>query len=62
MTTTNPSSEEKSGRSGDEAMRLLKEISRKVDYVITMLREEELRFPYHSTFMETEQYDRDRTR
>ena len=52
MTTTNPVSEEKSGRTGDEAMLLLKEISQKVDYVITMLREEELRFPYHRTFME----------
>ena len=58
MTTKNPVADEKSARNGDEAIRLLKEINQKVDYVIKMLREEELRFPYHRTFVETEQSDR----
>ncbi len=62
MTTKNPVSEEKSARTSDEALRLLKEINQKVDYVIKMLREEELRFPYHRTFVEAEQSDRDQRR
>jgi len=58
MTTRNRVSEEKSGRPGDEVIRLLKEISQKVDYVIKILREEELCYPYHRTFVETYQLDK----
>ncbi len=32
---------------------LLKSIDQKVDYIITLLKEEELRFPYHQTFMDS---------
>jgi hypothetical protein len=54
MTTKKPVSEEISGRTEDDILRMLKEISQKVDYVIKMLREEELRYPYHRTFVESE--------
>jgi hypothetical protein len=54
MTPKKSISEEKSGHSGDDLIHLLKEINQKVDYVIKMLREEELRYPYHRTFVESE--------
>ena len=40
----------------------LKEINQKVDYVIKMLREEELRFPSTRTFVENEHSDREQKR
>jgi len=34
---------------------MLESINQKVDYVIKLLKEENLRFPYHQTFMDTYQ-------
>ena len=34
---------------------LLEAINQKVDYLIELLKEESLRFPYHQTFMDTYQ-------
>ena len=37
---------------------LLKTINQKVDYVISLLKEDELRFPYHQTFLDSYNIDR----
>ena len=37
---------------------LLKSIDQKVDYIITLLKEDELRFPYHQTFLDSYNIDR----
>ncbi len=34
---------------------LLESINQKVDYIIKLLKEEDLRFPYHQAFMDTYQ-------
>ena len=37
---------------------LLKSIDQKVDYIISLLKEDELRFPYHQTFLDSYNIDR----
>jgi len=37
---------------------LLETIDQKVDYIINLLKEEELRFPYHQTFLDSYNIDR----
>ena len=37
---------------------LLETIDQKLDYIISLLKEEELRFPYHQTFLDSYNIDR----
>jgi len=55
MTTKDIGSGERSGILENEVKELLQELNQKVDYIIEMLREEELRYPYHQSFLDTYQ-------
>jgi len=45
--------EQKIGIIENEVKELLQELNQKVDYIIEMLREEDLRYPYHQSFVDT---------
>ena len=53
MTTKDIGSEVRKGTTENKAIQLLQELNQKVDYIIEMLREEELRYPYHQSFLDT---------
>jgi len=55
MTTKDIGSEERSGIRENEVNELLLELNQKVDYIIEILREEELRYPYHQSFLDNYQ-------
>jgi len=55
MTTKDIGSGERSGMIENEVKELLQQLNQKVDYIIEMLREEELRYPYHQSFLDTYQ-------
>ena len=55
MTTKDIGSEERSGIRENDVKELLQELNQKVDYIIEILREEELRYPYHQSFLDTYQ-------
>ena len=55
MTTKDIGSEVRKGTTENKAIQLLQELNQKVDYIIEMLREEELRYPYHQSFLDTYQ-------
>jgi hypothetical protein len=59
MTKKHAASRQKDRPVDEEVKRLLVEINQKVDYmkvdyIIEMLRDEELRYPYHRTFVASE--------
>ena len=37
----------------DEAMKLLKEVNQKLDYIVKLLREEEYKYPFHNNYLDT---------
>ncbi len=55
MTTKDIGSGKRSGIIENEVKELLQELNQKVDYIIEMLREEELRYPYHQSFLDSYQ-------
>ncbi len=55
MTTKDIGSGERSGVRENGVKELLLELNQKVDYIIEILREEELRYPYHQSFLDTYQ-------
>jgi len=55
MTTKDIGSGVKKGIRENDVKELLQELNLKVDYIIEMLREEELRYPYHQSFLDTYQ-------
>ncbi len=48
-------SEVRKGIIENEVKELLQELNQKVDYIIEMLREDDLRYPYHQSFLDTYQ-------
>ena len=62
MTTKDICSELKKGIRENDVKELLRELNQKVDYIIEMLREEELRYPYHQSFLDTYQNNRNNNR
>ena len=55
MTNKHIGSEARNGLEENEVRELLQELNQKVDYIIEILREEELRYPYHQSFLDTYQ-------
>jgi len=55
MTTKDIGSEVRKGIRENDVRELLLELNQKVDYIIEILREEELRYPYHQSFLDTYQ-------
>jgi len=55
MTTKDIGSEVRNGIMENGVKELLLELNQKVDYIIEILREEELRYPYHQSFLDTYQ-------
>ena len=55
MTTKDIGSGERIGIRENGVKELLLELNQKVDYIIEILREEELRYPYHQSFLDTYQ-------
>jgi len=53
MTNKSIDSEKRSGMEEKEVKELLQELNQKVDHIIEMLREEELRYPHHQYFLDT---------
>ncbi len=62
MTTKDIGSELKKGIRENDVKELLQELNQKVDYIIEILREEELRYPYHQSFLDTFQKNRNHNR
>jgi len=60
MTTKHIGSEERSDIKENEVNELLQQLNQKVDYIIEILREEELRYPYHQSYVDTYQENRNR--
>ena len=56
MTQTNKTLKKNENNNQDEAMKLLNEINNKLDYVIKLLREEEYKYPFHSSYNDTYKY------
>ena len=56
MTQTNKTLKKDENNYQDEAMELLNEINKKLDYVIKLLREEEYKYPFHSSHIDTYNY------
>ena len=52
MTTKNKTLKNNENNFQDEAMKLLKEVNQKLDYIIKLLREEELKYPYHNYYQD----------
>ncbi len=55
MTTKDIGSGKRSGVRENGVKELLLELNQKVDYIIEILREEDLRYPYHQSFLDTYQ-------
>ncbi len=55
MTTKHIGSEKRNGIEEIEVNELLQQLNQKVDYIIEILREEELRYPYHQSYVDTYQ-------
>ncbi len=55
MTTKGIGSEVRKGIRENDVKELLQELNQKVDYIIEILREEELRYPHHQSFLDTYQ-------
>ena len=55
MTTKDIGSGKRRGVRENDVRELLQELNQKVDYIIEKLREEELRYPYHQSFLDTYQ-------
>jgi hypothetical protein len=53
MTTANKTLKNYKNNNQDEAMKLLLEVNNKLDYIIKLLREEEYKYPYHNSYIET---------
>ena len=51
MTTANKTLKNNKNNNQDEAMKLLKEVNKKLDYIIKLLREEELKYPFHNNYI-----------
>lgn len=51
MTTANKKLKNNKNNHQDETMKLLKEVNKKLDYIIKLLREEELKYPFHNNFI-----------
>ena len=62
MTTKDIGSEVRKGIRENGVKELLLELNQKVDYIIEILREEELRYPYHQSFLDTYQNNRNNNR
>ena len=52
MTTKHIGSEKRSSITENEVQALLLELNKKVDYLIELIREDELRYPYHQSFLD----------
>ena len=55
-TLTNESLKNESYHKKDEAMKELKKINQKLDYIIKLLREEEYKYPFHSNYIDNYNY------
>ncbi len=53
MTPTNKTLKNNKNNYQDEALKLLKEVDQKLDYIIKLLREEEYKYPFHNYYLET---------
>jgi len=53
MTSENQTLKNNKNNYQDEAMKLLQEANKKLDYIINLLREEELKYPFHNNYVET---------
>ena len=62
MTTKDIGSEVRKGIRENDLKELLRELNQKVDYIIEILREEELRYPYNQSFLDTYQNNRNNNR
>ncbi len=56
MTQTNETLKNESYHKKDEAMKELKKINQKLDYIIKLLREEEYKYPFHSNYIDNYDY------
>ncbi|MBK7105902.1 MAG: hypothetical protein IPH62_11525 [Ignavibacteriae bacterium] len=52
MTTKNKTLKNNENNFQDEAMKLLKEVNQKLDYIINLLRDEELKYPFHNNYQD----------
>ncbi len=53
MTTATKTLKNNKNNNQDAAMKLLQEVNTKLDYIIKLLREEELKYPFHNNYLET---------
>ncbi len=53
MTSENQTLKNNKNNYQDEAMKLLQEANKKLDYIINLLREEELKYPFHNNYVQT---------
>jgi len=53
MTTANKTLKNNKNNNQDEAMKLLKDVNLKLDYIIKLLREEEYKYPFHNNYFVT---------
>ena len=51
MTAANKALKNNKNNNQDEAMKLLEEVNKKLDYIIKLLREEELKYPFHNNYI-----------
>jgi hypothetical protein len=51
MTTANKTLKNNKINNQDEAMKLLKEVNQKLDYIVKLLREEEYKYPFHNNYI-----------
>ena len=51
MTTANQTLKNNKNNNQDEAMKLLQEVNTKLDYIIKLLREEDLKYPFHNNYI-----------
>jgi hypothetical protein len=57
MTSENQTLKNNKNNNQDEAMKLLQEVNKKLDYIIKLLREEELKYPFHKNYIYTHEID-----
>ena len=53
MTTANKTLKKNKNNNQDEAMKVLQEVNKKLNYIIKLLREEELKYPFHNNYVNT---------
>ena len=53
MTTANKTLKNNKNDHQDETMKLLDEVNKKLNYIIKLLREEELKYPFHHNYIDT---------